>query len=150
MESNFKIYKNDIEAELKNIKKYKLDILTLQRQNEDLCKNNNEEIERLINKVIDLEQEIKINLRGSGEQKIDTPAGWCAFRKMPDKWDYIDSDIIAWCKNKNMPYYRIVEIVDKMKLKKAILEGKVKLVEVLGIKVTPQDPKFNYKIKSDI
>ena len=150
MESNLQIYKNDVEANLKNIKKYKLDILILQRQNEDLCKQNNEEIERLINKVIDIEQEMKINLKGSGEKKIDTPAGFCNFRVMPDKWEYIDSDIISWCKNKNMPYYHKVEIVDKLKLKTAILEGKVKLTEVLGIIVTPQDPKFHYKIKSDI
>jgi len=147
MESNLQIYKNDIEANLKNIKKYKLDILNLQRKNENLCKQNNEEIERLINKVIDLEQEMKINLRGSGEKKIDIPVGFCNFKAMPDKWEYIDSDIISWCKLKNMPYYHTVEIVEKMKLKKAIAEGKVKLVEVLGIKVIPQEPKFHYKIR---
>jgi len=148
MESNLQIYKNNVEANLKNIKKYKLDILNLQRKNEDLCKQNNEEIEILINKVINLEQEMKINLKGSGERKIETPAGWCGFRAMPDKWDYIDSDILTWCKNKNMPYYHTIEIIEKMKLKKAILEGKVKLVEVLGIQVTPQDPKFNYKLNA--
>lgn len=148
MGSNLQIYKNDIEANLKNIKKYKLDILILQRQNEELCKKNNEEIDRLTNKIIDMEQEMKINLKGSGERKIETPAGWCAFRQMPDKWDYIDSDILTWCKNKNMPYYHTVEIVEKMKLKKAITEGKVNLVEILGIKVTPQEPKFNYKLNS--
>ena len=148
MVNNLEIYKNDIEANLKNIKKYKLDILILQRQNETLCQKNNKEIDIAMNKIIELEKEIKINLKKSGEKKIETPAGWCSFRSMPDKWEYLDSDIITWCKNKNMPYYHTVEIVEKMKLKKAILEGKVKLVEVLGIKVTPQDPKFGYKLKN--
>lgn len=150
MEGNLQIYKNDIEANLKNIKKYKLDILIFQRQNEKLCKKNNEEIDRLSNQIIELEQEMKINLRGSGERKIETPAGWCSFRAMPDKWEYNDPEILTWCKNKNMPYYHTVEIIEGSKIKKAILEGKVKLVEVLGIKVTPQDPKFDYKINSDI
>jgi len=51
-----------------------------------------------------------------------------------------------------MPYYHTVteEIVDRLKLKNDILEGKIKLTEVLGIIVTPQDPKFHYKIKYDI
>lgn len=152
MEGNLQIYKNDVEANLKNIKEYKLDILTLQRQNENFCKKNNEEIERLIKRVIDLEQEMKINLKGSGEFKIDTPAGLCNFKKMPDKWEYVDSDIITWCKHKKMPYYHTMteEIVDRLKLKNDILEGKIKLTEVLGITVTPQDPKFHYKIKYDI
>jgi len=150
VESNLQIYKNDIEANLKNIKKYKLDILILEKQNEELCKKNNEEIDRLKDKIIDIEREMKINLRGSGEKKIDIPIGFCSFNLMPDKWEYIDSDIIAWCKLKNMPYYHTIEIVEKMKLKKDILEGKVKLTEVLGIIVTPQDPRFHYKIKSDI
>ena len=150
MVNSLEIYKNDIEANLKNIKKYKLDILILQRQNETICQKNNEEIERATNQIIELEQEIKINLKGSGEKKIETSAGWCSFRVMPDKWEYLDSDIITWCKNKNMPYYHTVEIVEKMKLKKAIIEGKIKLVEVLGITVTPQDPKFNYKLNGGI
>jgi len=150
VENNLQIYKNDIEANLKNIKKYKLDILTLRDKNEDLCKENDEEIKRLINKVIELEREMKINLKGSGEKKIDVHVGFCNFKKMPDEWKYIDSDIISWCKNKKMPYYHTVEIVDKLKLKKAILEGRVKLIEVLGVTVIPQEPKFHYKIRYDI
>ena len=152
MESNLQIYKNDVEANLKNIKKYKLDILILQRQNEGLCKQNNEEIIRIMKKVTDLVQEMKINLKGSGGKKIDTPAGFCNFTKRQDKWIYVDSEILAWCKLKNMPYYHTVteEVVERIKLKKAILEGKIKLTEVLGVTVTPQNPQFRYKIKSDV
>lgn len=152
MGSNLQIYKNDVEANLKNIKKYKVDILTLQNKNEVLCKENDEEIKRLINRVVEIEQEMKINLKGSGEKKIDTPAGFCNFAKMQDKWIYVDSEIIDWCKLKKMPYYHTVteDVVERMKLKKDILEGKIKLTEVLGITVTPQNPKFNYKIKFDI
>jgi len=149
MENNLEVFKNDVENNLKNIKKHKLDILILERQNEELCKQNNREIEILKNKINDLEQEMKINLKGSGEQKIDTPAGWCAFRKMPDKWEYVDSDIIAWCKKDGKPYYKTIEVVKKFELKKHIQNGILKY-EVPGIKVTPQDPKFHYKIKSDI
>ena len=146
MKSNLQIYKNDIEANLKNIKKYKLDILILQRQNETICQKNNEEIERATNQIIELEQEIKINLKGSGEKKIETSAGWCSFRVMPDKWEYDEEKILLWCKDFKMPYYYTKEILRKLELKNDIKLEKIKSEEVPGITITNQAPKFNYKL----
>jgi len=51
---------------------------------------------------------------------------------------------------KGVPYYHTIEVVEKMKLKKAILSNELKLDEVKGIIVTPQEPKFNYKINGGI
>ena len=147
---NTDVLKTTIEDDLKEIAKVKLDILILQRQNETLCKENNEQIKKLIEEIGDRELSLENNLSQSGEKKIDTPAGWCSFRVMPDKWEYMDSDIITWCKDKGVPYFKTVEIVEKMKLKKAILSSELKLDEVKGVSVTPQDPKFNYKLNGGI
>jgi len=144
---NIDVLKDMIKEDLESIAKAKLDILILQRENENLCKKNNEKIEKLTNFIKNTEISLEESLAKSGERKIETPAGWCSFRAMPDKWEYEDSEIINWCKNKNMPYYHTVEIVEKMKLKKAIQSGKLKLDDVPGLTITPQEPKFGYKLK---
>ena len=87
------------------------------------------------------------NLSKSGEKKIDTSAGWCAYRVMPDSWEYDEEKILLWCKDFKMPYYYTKEILRKLDIKKDIGLGKLKSEEVPGITITPQAPKFNYKIK---
>lgn len=143
------VLKNSVEEDLKRIKECKTDILILQREIEkdDLYIKNNAEIESL-NKIIE-DRLIKAenSLKQSEERKIDTSAGWVAFRAMPDKWEYDDSDILAWCKKEDKPYYHTIEIVEKMKLKKDIQTGIFKK-DVPGITVTPQEPKFNYKLNA--
>lgn len=147
MISNLKFFKSEIEEGLKEVKKCKLDILILQRKNEEMCQKNNVEVERL-NQVIESRlAQAEETLNKSGERKIETLAGWCSFRAMPDKWEYDDSEILDWCKKEGKPYYHTIEIVEKMKLKKDIQTGIFKK-DVPGIKVTPQDPKFNYKLNA--
>lgn len=143
-------YKKDIEIDLKEVRRCKIDILVLQRDNEKICQKNNIEIESL-NRIIE------VNLKGaeevlknSGERKIETSTGWCSFRVMPDKWFYDDIEIIAWCKKEGVSYYKTVEVVKKAELKKDVLSGVFKREEVHGIEITPQDPKFNYKINGGI
>jgi len=139
--------KNSVEKDLQEIRKCKLDILILQRQNEELCQKNNIEIVRL-NAVIENRLfQAEDDLKKSGERKIETSAGWVAFREMPDSWEYDEKVILDWCHVKNKPYYHTVEILEKMKLKKSIQEGLLKIEEVNGLKVTPQNPKFNYRLK---
>ena len=144
---NTDVFQTTIEDDLKEIQKCKVDILILQRQNETLCKINNEEIERLNSVIGNRELSLENNLQESGEKKIDTSAGWCAYRVMPDKWEYDDQKILLWCKDFKMPYYYTKEIVRKLELKEDIGLG---LKEVPGIIVTPQDPKFNYKLKGGL
>ena len=67
---------------------------------------------------------------------------------MPDSWEYLDSDIIEWCKHEGLSYYHTVEILEKMKLKQAVLNGEIDIKDVPGLTVTPQDPKFTYKLNS--
>lgn len=141
------MYKQEVEKALKDIKNYKLDILMLEKENERLCKENNKKIEELKQAIEAKELEMQEVLNKSGERKITTPAGWCAFRSMPDKWEYDDDAIIRWCKENNQPYYRTIEIVKKIDLKKAIIEGVLKKEEVSGVTITPQEPTFKYKIK---
>ena len=140
------VFKKETEQFLQEIKKAKLDILILQRQNENLCQENNTKIEGLQDIINSTEKELEENLSKSGEKKIDTSAGYASYREMPDKWDYDEPAILKWCKDKGVPYHHTIEIVEKMKLKKAILSSELKLNEVEGITVTPQEPKFNYKL----
>ena len=136
-----------LEQDLKIIKDAKLDIELLHRDNEKKCMQNNEEIANLEEKIKSTEFVLEEELEASGEKKLECKLGYCSFRVMPDKWEYMDSDIIDWCKSKGVPYFRTIEVVEKMKLKKAILNDELKLEEVSGITVTPQESKFNYKIK---
>jgi len=145
---NIDVLKTTVEDDLKGIAKRKLDILILQRQNETLCKDNNEKIKELTEDIKSLELSLEDNLSKSGERKIETPAGWCAYRAMPDSWGFLDSDIIEWCKHEGLPYYHTIEVLKKMDLKKAVLNGEIDLKDVPGLTVTTQEPKFNYKLNS--
>ena len=145
---NTDVFKTTIEDDLKEIAKRKLDILILQRQNETLCKENNEQIKKLIEEIGDRELSLEDNLSQSGERKIETPTGWCAYRAMPDKWEYGDGtlhDIHLIYPETEKRYIKVTETLIKTNIKKDILEGKMGLPSV---KVTPQDPKFNYKLNS--
>ena len=120
----------------------------LQEKNNELCKANNEEIKKLKEVIENRLATAEDSLKKSGERKIDTPAGWCAYRAMPDSWEYIDSDIIEWCKHEGLPYYHTIEVLKKMDLKTAVLNGEIDLKDVPGLTVTTQEPKFNYKLNS--
>ena len=140
--------KNSVEKDLQEIRKCKLDVLILKRQNEELCQKNNAEIVRL-NAVIENRLfQAEDDLKKSRERKIETSAGWVAYRAMPDNWEYDEKVILDWCHGENKPYYHTVEILEKMNLKKAIQDGTIKIEEVKGLKVTSQEPKFNYKLNA--
>ena len=142
--------KNSVEEDLKEVRKCKLDILILQRQNEELCQKNNAEITRLTTVIEDRLFQAEDDLKKSGERKIDTSVGWIAYREMPDSWEYDEPVILDWCHKENLPYYHTVEILERMKLKNTIQEGLLKIEEVNGLKVTPQEPKFNYKLNGGV
>ena len=139
-----------LEENLKIIKDAKLDIELLRRKNELLCQENDANIEGLQDIVKSAEGNLGEILKESGEKKLECKLGWCSFREMPDKWDYDDGKIVDWCKKKNMPYYHTVFVVEKMELKKAILEKMLPLDNVPGVTVTTQEPKFGYKIKGGL
>ena len=82
------------------------------------------------------------------DRKIKTSAGSVTYKVMPDSWEYIDSDIIEWCKHEGLPYYHTIEVLKKMDLKTAVLNGEIDLKDVPGLTVTTQEPKFNYKLNS--
>ena len=145
---NIDVFKKETEQFLQEIGKAKLDILILQRQNETLCQENNIKIGGLGDIIESIEKELELNLKASGEKKIETTAGWCAYRVMPDKWEYDDDKIIEYCKSNNKPYYHTVDIAERMKLKTAILTHQEEYIP--GVTVTSQEPKFNYKIKGGL
>ena len=150
--NNGEIFKTTIEGDLKEIGKCKVDILILQREIEKdaLFIKNNAEIKRLNNVVANRELSLEENLSKSGEKKIETSAGWCAYRVMPDSWEYIEPVLISWCKKKDIPYYKTIEVFEIMKMKTAIINGVFKIEEVPGITITPQEPKFNYKLSGGL
>ena len=143
-------YEKIVESRLEEIKKHKLDILILQRKNEELCRDNDQRIEELNTDIGRLEIEIEDLLKKSEQRKIDTPVGFASFRAMPDYWEYDDEVILDWCEKKKMPYYKVVKTVKRQELKDDILAGKLKADQVKGIKIEPRDPKFIYKLKGVI
>ena len=147
--NNGDVFKKEIEQFLQEISKNKLDILILQRQNENLCRENNTKIEGLQDTIKAVEKELELDLKESNEKKIETPVGWCSFRVQPDKWEYDDVKIIDWCKKIGVDYFHTVEVLEKMNLKKDVQAGIVG-DDVPGLTVTPQKPKFGYKIKEVI
>ena len=150
---NVDVLKTTVEDDLKEIAKRKLDILILQRQNETLCKDNNEKIKGFAEEIADRELSLEDNLKQSGERKIETPAGYCAYRAMPDKWEYDIPKLIRWAKEndeRTEKYIKTVEEFKKAQLKKDYAEGIIGHDDVCdeGLTVTPQEPKFNYKLNS--
>ena len=146
---NTDVFKTTVEEDLKEIAKRKLDILILQRQNETLCNDNNKLIKEFTEEIEGRELSLEDNLSKSGEKKIETSAGWCAYRAMPDSWDYDEIKIIDWCKKMEVNYFHTIEVLEKMKLKKDILEGMVGN-GIPGLTITPQAPKFNYKLNGGL
>ena len=154
-----------LEETLKTIKDSKLDIELLRRQNEIQCRDNDFKIGELNVTIGVAEKELEEELKESGEKKLECKMGYCSYRAMPDKWDYSDQIILAWCKQHDMPYFHTVELVERNNLKKAILGGDVKLEDVQvedlttkdyqrksvqGVTVSEQEPKFTYKIKGGL
>ena len=139
-----------VEHDLLEIKQCKIDMLILQRANDKLCETNNNEIKRLATVIEGRETLMEGKLKTSGVKKIETTAGYVSFRAMPDKWFYDDEEVINWCKDFKKPYYYTQEIVRKAELKKAVLNGVIDRHDVCGIEITPQDPKFTYKLKGDL
>ena len=141
--------KTTVEQDLLEIKHAKIHILMLNEKNAELCKVNNNEIGRLSKVIEGRETLMEGKLKTSGEKKIETSAGYVSFREMPDKWVYEDKKLIEWCKRKELPYYHITEVLEKMKLKQAIINGEIP-IGIEGIEITPQNPKFTYKLKGGL
>ena len=140
-----------LEENLKIIKDAKLDIELLRRENAKQCRDNDFKIGELNITVGVTEKLIEEELKESGEKKLECKLGWCAYRVMPDKWEYDDVEIIAYCKTEGMPYYKTIEVVKKAELKKDIHDGILfKDGEFPGITITPQDPKFSYKLNGGL
>ena len=139
----------NLEENLKIIKDAKLDIELLRRENAKQCRDNDFKIGELNVTIGVTEKLLEEELKESGEKKLECKLGYCAYREMPDKWDYDDVKIIDWCKLNRYGYYHVVEILDKLKLKKAIQDKTVKAPRE-GLTIAPQEPKFNYKIKGGL
>ena len=141
-----------LEKNLKTIKDSLLDIELLKRQNEKLCQENNAVIEKYQNVIRETEEGVETILKESGEKKLECKLGWCAFRVMPDKWEYDIPKLINWAKEdeeRQEKYIKVVEEFRKAQLKKDYADGIITHDDVCdeGLIITTQEPKFNYKIK---
>jgi len=134
-------------------------------------------IEDLNNNIEILEGDLEKELIASKGTKIDTLLGWVNFKDMPDSWIYDVPKIMDFLKT--LPekianrFIRVTTTLLEGELKRAImadnnpifekskitdLGAKLYLIdeeseqsyEVEGVEIKHQDPKFHYKIKSDI
>jgi len=152
---NVDVFKTTIEDDLKEIKKCKIHILMIQEKNNELCEANNKEIERLNSVVENRELSLEENLSKSGEKKIETSAGWCAYRVMPDSWEYDIPKLIRWAKDddeRRIRYLKVIEEFRKDQLKKDYANGLIGHDDICdeGVNITPQEPKFNYKLNGGL
>jgi hypothetical protein len=166
-----------LEKCLKRIKDSELDIELLKRKNEKLCAENDIEIGKLEVVIDATEKALEAELKKSGEDKLECKLGSVSFNKMPDEWKYQDEILMAWIislpeKLKRL-YLKITTVIKKSDLKKQIMADNDHLffkskfiegphdkrlilineelpefpIEVEGIEIEPQDPKFTYTIK---
>ena len=134
-------------------------------------------IEDLINNIEILEGDLEKELIASKGTKIDTLLGWVNFKDMPDSWIYDVPKIMDFLKT--LPekianrFIRVTTTLLEGELKRAIMadnapifenskitdlgarlyladEESEQSYEVDGVEIKRQDPKFHYKIKSDI
>lgn len=132
MASNENDFKVAVEAKLKKIKEYNLDIAILRRRVEEFSSQNYIErdhrkytIEDLNKNIGMLEKELEEDLTVSKETKIDTPVGWVDFQAMPDNWVYDVTKLMAFLKT--LPekiankFIQVTTTLQKAELKKAII-----------------------------
>ena len=144
-----------VEHDLLEIKQCKIDMLILQRANDKLCETNNNEIKRLATVIEGRETLMEGKLKTSGVKKIETTAGYVSFNKMPDKWSYNEGQFIEWAKEdvlRQNTYVKTttIEEVRKNQLKADVKEGYLKIGDIPGLTITPQNPKFTYKLKGGL
>lgn len=144
-----------LEETLKTIKDAKLDIELLRRDNEKKCADNNIKIDELEAIIGFAEEGLEFELKESGKKKLDCKLGWCAYRAMPDNWDYDIPKLINWAKDyddRRLKYIKVIEEIRKDQLKKDLLSDFLTKEEIsnIGITITPQAPKFNYKIQGGL
>ena len=144
-----------LEEKFKTIKDAKLDIELLRRDNEKKCEENNAKIEELQRDIELTEVILEADLKLSGQKKIECKLGWCSFRVMPDKWSYDIPKLIKWAKEdeeRQEKYVKVVEEFRKAQLKKDYSEGIITHDDVCdeGLTITPQEPKFNYKLNGGL
>jgi len=137
-----------LEGTLKTIKDSKLD-------NELLCADNNNDIAKYEYIIEEKEKELEAELKTSGEKKLECKMGWCSYRAMPDKFNYDIPKLINWAKQdeeRQERYVKVVEEFKKAQLKKDYAEGLPYSDDVCneGLTITPQEPKFNYKLNGGL
>ena len=134
-------------------------------------------IEDLTNNIETLEGDLEKELIASKGTKIDTLLGWINFRDMPDSWTYDIPELMDFLKT--IPekiakrFIKVTTTLQEGELKRAIIADnpdifeKGKIIDlgaklyligelgeedypVEGVEIKRQDPRFHYKIKSDI
>ena len=140
-----------LEENLKLIKDSLLDIEILKRKNELLCQENVIKIAKLTSKIGTAEEKLELELKESGEKKAECKLGNTIFKKMPDRWSYIEAEIRKWIGTYNLEdsakwkerYFKVTETLKKQVLKDDVIEGN----KIPGVTHEPQDDKFSYTLK---
>ena len=134
-------------------------------------------IEDLTNNIEKLEGDLEKELIASKGTKIDTLVGWINFRDMPDSWIYDIPALMDFLKT--IPekiakrFIKVTTTLLEGELKRAIIADNPDIFEkgkitdlgaklyligelgdedypVKGVEIKRQDPRFHYKIKSNI
>jgi hypothetical protein len=76
--------KNMVEEDLKEVRKCKLDILILQRQNEELCQKNNAEITRLNTVIENRLFQVDLIKKRIGRKKLNGNERYCDLKEIKE------------------------------------------------------------------
>ena len=145
-------YKEEIAKLLKNTDDINFQIKSLRNKNEELTKENDDDIEELQTKLGQVEFDLQNTLKKSGEEAIKPKCGWAHFRTLKDK--IIIKDIPETIKEieKKLPSFAdlLIKYVETYSIRKDKLNQLVKdqiiRIEVLEtVNVEKQDKKFEYK-----
>ena len=138
-------YKEEIAKLLKATDDIEFQIRSLRYKNEELTKENNDDIEELQTQLEQVEFNLKDTLTKSGEDAIKPKCGWVHFRIMKDKIIYTDKTIpeieIKYPGVKDN-YIKITKSLKLNPLKKDLESGEISLD---NYSKEIQDKKFEYK-----
>jgi len=89
------------------------------------------------------------------ERKIKTSVGSVIYAVMPDKWEYDIPKLIRWARDddeRRIRYLKVIEEFRKDQLKKDYANGLIGHDDICdeGVNITPQEPKFNYKLNGGL
>lgn len=137
IEDTLASYRDDLELKIENCIKYSENQLAVASAKKDLAKKLNDEAEKLEKESSNLIEYVDHNMRKAKIEKLDFDFFKISYRKNPPSVNVVNVDRISNDFMKEKTTYT----VDKLKIKKALLNGEV----IQGAELNPESKKMVIK-----